>query len=31
VTTAISLVVSLLGIGIAVAFVVKAGGFQWWF
>jgi succinate dehydrogenase / fumarate reductase cytochrome b subunit len=31
VTTAISIVVSLVGIAIAVAFVVKAGGFQWWF
>ncbi|MEO8285638.1 MAG: succinate dehydrogenase [Chloroflexota bacterium] len=31
VTTAISIVVSLIGIAIAVTFVVRAGGFQWWF
>ncbi len=31
VTTSISIVVSLVGIAIAVAFVAQAGGFQWWF
>lgn len=31
VTTAISVLVSLIGIGIAVAFVMMAGGMKWWF
>jgi succinate dehydrogenase / fumarate reductase, cytochrome b subunit len=31
ITTALSIVVTLFGLGIAVAFVMAAGGFQWWF
>jgi succinate dehydrogenase / fumarate reductase cytochrome b subunit len=31
VTTAISIVISLFGVAIAIAFVMQAGGLRWWF
>jgi succinate dehydrogenase / fumarate reductase cytochrome b subunit len=31
ITTAVAILVSLVGLAIAIAFVVQAGGFQWWF